>query len=461
MREGRFILTGRRPAAVAPSVISLLLPLLATLLFAGCATHRPPVLEPLRDVKARTPVVLIPGITGTRLRDRETGRTVWGNSRSIFFPRDGGYRLALPIDLAEGERDSLEAGSLILHFRLLGLFRFEIYGSLIRLMEANGYRLGDLNHPRPDDTFFLFPYDWRHENLRAVQELAELLERLRQVRGDDVLRVNFICQSNAGRIARYFIKYGAAPLAQAESGTASRPSRIEVDKLILVGAANGGALSTLEELCRGRSYLPILGRKFLPETSFTYRSVYEELPAYRRDLFFDSEGRPLAIDLFDAANWETYGWSVWGRKARKRLSRTKHEDLFGDEKRRAEFLAESLDRAHRLHDVLSRDVRDFGGTEYYLVQNVYLPTPERALLLQRQGEWRTLYGTHPRVSSVPYLQSLASAPGDRHATLDSLFWLSPQERKALAAPPAHIPAVHRKIILSEAAHRWILSYLLD
>ena len=170
----------------------------------GCAARQPPVLEPLRLLEDRTPVVLIPGVTGSQLRDRETGKVVWGTASRFFSPRDGGYDLALPIGGAAPDR--LEAFAPIVELKLLGIWKFDIYGSLLRLMEANGYRLGDLADPQPGDSFFFFPYDWRHGSSDAAGELAARLENLRRVRGDEVLRVSFLCHSNAARIARYFVQ---------------------------------------------------------------------------------------------------------------------------------------------------------------------------------------------------------------------------------------------------------------
>ena len=48
-------------------------------------------------VSLKVPVIVVPGITGTRLRDGESGKLVWGSARNVFFPRDGGYRLALRV----------------------------------------------------------------------------------------------------------------------------------------------------------------------------------------------------------------------------------------------------------------------------------------------------------------------------------------------------------------------------
>lgn len=411
----------------------------------GCA-HRTPVLEPLRTIAEKTPVVLIPGITGSQLRNRETGEVLWGTARAFFAPRDGGYALARPI--GAGAEDVLEAFAPLREIKLLGICKVDIYASLARLMESNGYREGDLDDPRPGETFFFFPYDWRYGAVRAAHELTEKLERLRQVRGTARLHVTLVGQSNAGRIARYFVKYGGASLEEAEAGRARRPPGIEVDKLILVGTANGGGLRTLDDLHRGRRYIPWIGRKLQPETIFTMESVYEELPFYHEDLFFDSDGGMLDVDVADAASWKSYGWSIYRRDARERTRASGRTDLFGDEGDRAAFLAEALDRAKRLHRLLMLDVRDLGPTRYYSVQSRSEPTPERALLdpdLGRRARYR----------------ALAEAPGDGHATLGSQMWLSPRESAALAREPVYVAAEHRRIVLSRAAQRSILEFLLD
>ena len=428
--------------------------------FSGCATTRPPTLEPLIRLESRTPVVLVPGITGSKLRDAESGKIVWGDARSLFFPRDGGYRLALPLPPERRAADRLAPVDVVTGFKVLGLIKVDISASLIELMQRNGYRFGDLDSPESDDTFFVFPFDWRRGSVHNAGELARSLERLRRAREETVLHVNLLCQSDAALMARYLIKYGDVPLDRAEAGAVA-PTRIRVDKLILIGTANGGALKILREMNRTRSYVPFVGRRLLPEVMFTYPSVYEALPAYRDDFFFDGQGLPLQVDLFDAESWRRYGWSVYRAKARKRLERRKREDLFGSEEQRTEFLQRVLQHARRLHRLLEQDVRGFGGTRYYMVQNGYRPTPDRALLIHEKGAWRTEFGSDRRVKKHAYLSALASAPGDGHATLESQMWLSPQEKAALAMPPVHVSAYHRKIIRHPATHRRILQFLLD
>lgn len=434
---------------------------LLALALPGCAAGKPPLLVPLRERADKNPVVLIPGITGIQLRDRESGRIVWGNARSIFLPRDGGYALALPVGLDEDESDQILPYKPILAVRLLGVVKREVYAPLVRLLETNGYRLGELDAPRTGDNFFFFLHDWRRDNVQNARELARQLERLRQSRGDDELSVTLICQSNAGLIGRYYAKYGGSSLEQAEAGGALPRSPVVVDKLILVGGVNGGSQRVLRELNRGRRYVPLVGRRWRPETLFTLRSVFDSLVSYRTDLFFDHRGNLLDVDLFDSHSWERFGWSVLSPKVRQRLERGERPDLFGDATQRRRYLELRLDRARRLLRLLARDPEGFQPPRYYAVQNGHRETPERSLLLPCKNGWRTLFAGDRRVRRDPHLLSLAQGPGDGHATLASQLWLSPREREALARPPLYLEGAHFEVILDRVAQRHILDYLLE
>jgi hypothetical protein len=433
--------------------------LLATL--AGCVVRRPPTLEPLRRLDARAPVILVPGTTGTMLRDRATGRVLWGNAWSVFFPRDGAYRLALPVTAGEGADGGVEAFAPVMGFHLLGVKRVEAYEAVARLMTANGYRQGDLESPHPDDTFFIYVYDWRYGTEYAARRLVELLERLRGVRGEATLRVTLICQSTASSIGRYAAKYGGVSLDEAETGRGGLPSGIEIDKLILVGTSNGGALRTLRELQRGRSYVPLLGRKIQPEALFTFRSLFEDLPLDERDLFVDERGEPVEIDVFDPDVWVRHAWSAFSAEAERRIARKGREDLFGTHEDRVDYLADRLESAERLGRLLAADSPHFGETRYYSLQNAYTPTPRRAVVTGEGDAAGTWYATDRWVRRDPLLRLLAAAPGDGHATLESQRALSPQELRAMVAESDPIPAGHFEMILDPGAQTYLLRFLLD
>jgi pimeloyl-ACP methyl ester carboxylesterase len=411
------------------------LQLLLLLLAAGCAAPRTPVLTALRDAPGKTPVVFLHGITGSQLRERDTGRVVWGHSAGFFHPTDRGATLACPLD---GSDDKLEPFAPIMDVRLCGLKIFEAYGSLARLMTQNGYQLGDLRHPKPGDNFFFFVYDWRRSSVSAAQELARQLEKFR--------RVNVVCQSGGAYVGRWLAKYGAASLDEAEAGK-TRPLRgVEVAKLIFIGTANGGGIRILHEMNNGRQYVPYVGRRIEPEVLFTFPSLYDDLPCYRRDWFFDAAGKPLDVDLYDPANWRRYGWAGCSSTNTPAQNR---------------FLAEQLANAQRFHNLLQQDAPGFGPTRYYSLQNLYQQTPERAMLVQEDGKWRTLFLDEKAVYSDRIRLALAASPGDGHATLNSQWWFSPQEKTAFAQPVAYIEGGHFEIVLNPATQLRLLEFLAE
>ncbi len=434
----------------------------AAALALGCASARSvPDPAPAADAARGNPVVIVPGLTGTELRDRQTGRRVWGDGRSLLLPRDGGHALALPIAGGESRGREVEAGEVIERVRLLGVIRKPIYGPIARLLEEAGYRRGDLDEPRPEDGFFLFAYDWRRDSTVSARRLLERLEGLRRVRGEARLDVDLVCQSGGAHLCRYLAKYAGATLEEAEAGGAGPPQAVRIAKLVLVGTSNGGSMRMLRWLDRGRRYVPGVGRRFRPETLFTFPATFEDLPGYLDDPVLDERGEPLDVDLFDPAAWERHGWSVFGEGPRRRLERGRRADLFGDAPARRRHLARMLDRARRFQRLLARDVPDF-DTRYYSIQNVGEETPERAVLVPGKGGRRRLLFTGDRaLRRRPALHARATALGDEHATVASQGWLSPQELASFGREPLAVAGGHFELILEPEARAALLAYLSE
>ncbi len=405
-------------------------------------------------------MVLVPGVTGVELQDQESGKIIWGKGANLIVPRDGGRSLALAVDPQAEVTDTVEAGNVIERIELFGLFSREVYSTIVRLFERNGYRRGDFTDPRPGDNLFLFAYDWRRDNLESARLLAERLVRTREALGLERLRVALICQSNGGQICRYLARYGRASLEEAEAGHTERLPGVEISDVILVGTSNGGALRILRELNRGRRYLSWpLGRRWLPEVLFTFRSLYQDLPAEGKGLFLDESGKSLDVDLYDVAAWRRYGWSIYGAEARRRAARKGGPGIFGDGDARADYLERALDGAKRLHRVLRRDVPDPGETRYHLIQSSEHETAAKALLIEANKGWRTLFTGDARVDREDELHELACVRGDGHATVESQLWLSPQERR-LAGAPFYVEGKHFDLIQAATTQARLLEILL-
>ncbi len=423
-----------------------------------CAQTLPPISEPVGKSE-KVPVIFVPGVTGAELRDRSTGQIYWGKGKNLLRPRDRGYRVARSLVLGAGAHP-IEVGNVILQLRVAGLFKKVIYQPLVDLFERNGYKVGDLTAPHPDENFFLFAYDWRQDNVESARLLDQRLENLREVRGESELEIVLLCQSNGSHVCRYFAKYRSVKLEEAEAGIET-DSRIAVSKLGLLGSSNGGSLRVLRELDRGRKYVQWIGRVWSPEVLFTFKALFQDLPTYTRDLFVDDRGHALEIDLFDAVNWKKYGWSIYGDEVQRRLSKKPRDDLFGDSDERFEFLAQSLDRTQRLHRLLRSDGPDLGATRLYIVKNGSLSTPSKAVIRQREGSWSTLFAGDRDLEKLPVAESRITTRGDGHATLASQMWLSRQELSRLAWQPVDVEGKHFEMIIAPETQEQILRILAD
>jgi hypothetical protein len=448
----------RALASLAPAALG------TGLLFTAC-TQAPAPAGPA-VAPPEVPVVFVPGVTGSVLRDRESGEVMWGSGRSLMAPRDGGYGLAYPVAPPPGWETGLEAAGVLEEVRL-GPVRQPVYGPLLEALEARGYRRGDLAAPRPGETLFGFAYDWRRGNVETARELLARLEELRRARGEDRLVVDLVCQSNGTHVCRWLVRHGGASLAAAEAAAetgaqaGSGPaSAVAVRNLVLVAGSSGGSLRILRELDRGRRYLAApLGRRMLPEVLFTFRSLYEDLPHDPEGRFLDPGGRPLAMDLYDPETWTRYGWSVFDPRAARRLEGAGRRDLFGTAEERRAYVGERLGEARRFQRLLARDPEGPAVPCYHLVGDAYLPTPQCAVLGKVAAGWRILFSGDRPVERDPYLRALASAPGDGHATLASQLALSPRERAAVAGQPFWIAGGHFELILDPATHRRVFEAL--
>lgn len=430
--------------------------LLLFFLLAACAPRSTPRILP--ETPPTVPVIFVPGVTGVVLRDSATREVVWGQGRNLLGPRDGAYGLALPLVPGDHGLPALEPVAPIDQISLFGIDK-PIYGPLRTLLRGAGYRQGSLESPQPGETLFFFAYDWRRDLTEGAGFLRERLEALRRAQGRERLEVDLICQSSGAHLCRYLTKYGAVPLDEAAAGRGALPPSIAVRRLILVGSSNGGSLRILRELDRGRRYVPLIGRRMTPEVVFTYPSLFQDLPIYRRDLFVDRAGRPLDVDLFDAESWKRHGWSVYGRETARRLREKGAERFLGGSQEREAWLRRTLAAARRFQETLHEDAPGFAGTRIYVVGSADQETPDRAVLVREGDEWRTYFTGDPFLRRRPGLRALTTASGDEHATLTSQGWLSPQEKAALALPPRRVHGGHFEALLTEETESFLLEAL--
>ena len=109
-------------------------------------------------------------------------------------------------------RDSLSAGDIIRDVKF-ALRRIDVYGGLLEALGKAGYREARWDSPGArgyEDTVYVFPYDWRRDNVETARLLLRRIEALKRRLRRPNLKFDVIGHSMGGLIARYAAMYGNA-----------------------------------------------------------------------------------------------------------------------------------------------------------------------------------------------------------------------------------------------------------
>ncbi|HVF57436.1 MAG TPA: hypothetical protein VM934_14880 [Pyrinomonadaceae bacterium] len=406
------------------------------ILFAGCGARRTPNLERIfaaaRTREGKRPIIVVPGILGSQMVNRRTGEVVWP---SAFRSSVDGLNLPATPDLA-ANRDDLVASRIVVTAKLARLApEVYVYYELLRALERfGGYREGNWDAPAADgdrDTFYVFPYDWRRDNVETAREFVNRVEELKRKLNRPDLRFNVVAHSMGGLVARYAAMYGAEDLPP--EGVAPRPTwdgARFVNKIFMFGTPNEGSTEAFASLLTGYSLTEGLRRrvrllnKLSREDVLTSPSIFQLLPHAAQARFLDENLQPLSIDFYDPETWRRYGWSAIGDPAfRESYARGKYagQESATHPGTLAEldaYFAAALVRARRFHEAIDAAVASdappvklfaFGGDcEETLAAPVILRD-------QKRGRWETLVS--PR--------SIRTASGrrfSRREVTDAMYW---------------------------------------
>jgi hypothetical protein len=190
----------------------------------------------------RNPIVVIPGILGTKLVERGSERLVWGafdGSAADPEDPDGARLIALPlrkdVQLAE-LRDEVEPDGVLerIRIRLLRIpLELQAYAQILSTLGVGGYRdealglSGEIDYGDRHFTCFQFDYDWRRDNVENAARLHAFLrekrayvqKEYRRLFGIEPEEVKFdiAAHSMGGLLTRYFLRYGSQDLPEDES----------------------------------------------------------------------------------------------------------------------------------------------------------------------------------------------------------------------------------------------------
>ena len=293
----------------------------------------------MRHGPGRNPVIVIPGVLGSRLIDPASDTVVWGafgpgsaspntaeGARLIALP----MRIGVPLNeltdpvVADGALDRVR-------FSIFGLpIELEAYADILATLGVGGYMDQTLGEASAVDygsdhyTCFQFDYDWRRDNAENAAKLLAFIEEKRafvqQHLAEDFggspenydVKFDLVAHSMGGLLTRYMLRYGDVPPDVALEQGVTWKGAEHVDRVILVAPPNAGSVNALIRLIEGIKPSPLHAR-YDAALLGTMPGIYQLLPRDRHERVLppwgldrryrqDPDGNLFSIKPMAAAN---------------------------------------------------------------------------------------------------------------------------------------------------------------
>ncbi len=371
-------------------------------------------------VDDQPPVIFLHGVLGSRLRDKETKKEVWfGSLSKLLF---GDYeQLALDIDPMTLEVIESPYEEYALADELVGK---DFYGNIIKTLEDyGGYQeasIGNKADPKRKN-YYVFLYDWRQDNVKTAQKLADFIEQIKLDYGDPNLKVDIVAHSMGGLVARYYMRYGKLDVLDDNEFPVNMYGGERVRRVILLGTPNLGSVRMLNALIDGIT----LGVNDIPtEVMATMPSLYQLLPHPLNDWIVTTSGKPLDRDLFSVRIWRAFKWSIFDPEVRQRIKQRFEVEEEADKyiNTLERFFEKRIERARRFVWSLTVPLPEehpllvvFGGDCHLTPSRIVVEDIEDKSLIRMYPEEIT----NP-IDGIDY-EAILMEPGDGQVTKASLL----------------------------------------
>ena len=419
--------------------------------------------------QGKNPVILIPGLSGSELKNKITGDRVWFRT---FKSTSDDLRLPISADVTS-MHDDLVPGDIIRKVKLGIVPVTDVYDGFISALELReGYHEENWDSPSKtafENSLFVFPYDWRLDNVENARLLIRRVEAVKKKLGRPDLKFDIVAHSMGGIIARYAAMYGDAELP-AGNGKAvpTWAGAKDFDKIILLGTPNEGSALALSTLLNGFTINGIrIDLPFVQDSSkymvFTIPAAYELLPAPGTLRVFNEKLEPISIDIYDPKTWSKYGWNVIDDKG----FATAFDGA--EQKIAPEYFAHVLARAKQLHEALSAAPGTSAGISFYVLGADCKQALDSIVVYRddSKNKWKTLLWpkgfTRADGTRVSYadVKKIMWMPGDGIVTRRSLEAASESAVAGVSSiikgdAPKYICEEHNRLAANTAIQNYIL-----
>ena len=287
-----------------------------------------------REDPNRNPIIVIPGLLGSKLVDQDSKETVWGafglgqvnpnspqGARLFSLPMAQGKKLSELHDRVkpDGALDRIV-------FNFLGFpLELNAYYNILQALGVGGYRdeglgeAGAIDYGDRHFTCFQYDYDWRRDIVETAQQLDRFIKaKARYVQEEtekqfgvklEQVKFDIVAHSMGGLVARYYLRYGGADLPE-DGGLPELTwaGARHVDHLIIIGTPSAGSMDSLQDLIEGVSPGALIPH-YPAAVLATMPSMYELLPRGRHRPLMRADGQPVP-DLYDPELWKNQQWGL-------------------------------------------------------------------------------------------------------------------------------------------------------
>jgi len=395
------------------------------------------------DGPMRNPVIVIPGMMGSKLVDPTTGRVLWGvfTSKSVdpSIAEDAkliSYPLKANPNTTSKKNTVTPAGVLgTLEINYAGIdFSQKAYLNILKMLGVGGYRdeelgvSGAVDYGDDHYTCFQFPYDWRLSNDENARKLHAFIldkkrfveqKRLKKFGAKTPVKFDLVAHSMGGLIARYYLRYGNKQLETGKQPKISWAGANFVERLIMIGTPNRGSAKAIRTIQNGFS-MPLIPQ-FESGIVGTFPAIYQLLPRDKDTPVVDLVTGE-ALSLFDVDNWDKRGWGLLNPTQDKVLQMLLPEIETQEERRKIakHNLRANLQKSLTFLNSLDTPASPPPGLSIHLFSGDTIDTPSQFQSDATTNSF-TLSATEPGDSTVTRKSSLGDTrtPADWVPTLQS------------------------------------------